>query len=103
MAQLRAMKKAMVMRGLVVLTAAAALAACAPAPLYTASDSGRGVIGAEIPRDALGEPVWHLIRPANGSKPMLTQEQVERLAAGVPDNADERDAEGSRLADGPRD
>jgi len=82
--------------------AVAGLAGCAPAPLYTASDSGRGVIGAEIPRDGLGEPVWHLIRPASGGRPMLTQEQVERMAAGVADETDEGHAEGSRLEDRPR-
>ncbi len=40
-------------------------AACAPAPLYTASGLQRGAATwGEIPRDARGEPVWSAIRPA---------------------------------------
>ncbi len=43
--------------------------ACAPAPLYLSSGQQRPVRGAvttgEVPRDAMGEPVWSAIRPMN--------------------------------------
>lgn len=68
---------------------------CAPAPLYTASGGIVSVHG-EIPRDARGEPVWHLIRPAAGGPPMLTREQVEQAARM---NRVEPVAEGSRPSD----
>lgn len=78
------------------LAACAVLGACAPAPLYTASGSGPVSVYGEIPRDARGEPVWHLIRPAPGGKPILTQEQVEQMARA---RTAEPSAEGSRLSD----
>lgn len=70
------------MRGIpYVLAMAAVVWGCAPAPLYTASGGGRSAVQGEIPRDGRGEPVWHLIRPAKASQPMLTQQQVEQLAS----------------------
>ncbi|MBS3960298.1 MAG: hypothetical protein KGZ61_00455 [Sandarakinorhabdus sp.] len=50
---------------LMLATSPVALAACAPAPLYTSSSPHKGAVtGGEIPRDARGEPVWGAIRPA---------------------------------------
>ena len=43
---------------------------CSPAPLYLSAGNhkvARGAVtGGEIPRDAMGEPVWAAIRPLPG-------------------------------------
>ena len=53
---------------LAITTSLAALSACAPAPLYSASGTHKGAVTmGEIPRDARGEPVWAAIRPVPGA------------------------------------
>jgi hypothetical protein len=43
--------------------AAFGIGGCAASPLYVEGRSARSWAGAEIPRDARGEPMWDLIRP----------------------------------------
>ena len=67
------------------------IAACAPAPLYTASGLQRGAATwGEIPRDARGEPVWTAIRPA----PAVAEPGFRPEAAGARSTPAEDAAEG---------
>ena len=67
---------------LVLLTIAAG---CAPAPLYLSAGNMKVPRGAatagEVPRDAVGQPVWAAIRPLPGAKPAVRQ-----VAEGDSDN-----------------
>jgi hypothetical protein len=70
-------------------------AACAPAPLYTASKLQKGAATwGEIPRDARGEPVWTAIGPV--PTPAADVRQAPASARSTqPEAAPEGDAEES--------
>ncbi len=65
------------------------VAACAPAPLYTASGAHRGAVTyGEIPRDARGEPVWAAIRPAPVTEPQAAWQPKAPAAVQEGDDGD---------------
>lgn len=63
------------------LALAMAAAACSPAPLYLSAGNHKLARGAathgEVPRDAMGEPVWTAIKPPPGEVAQPRQQLAE--------------------------
>ena len=71
----------MLLRSSFCLALLTAVAGCSPAPLYLSAGNHKVARGAvtlgEIPRDAMGEPVWSAIRPLPGHMPGVQQQLAE--------------------------